>query len=167
MAPIGHEVLEGTIRGLDPMIFVTVGTERFDALIEQVDDLVASGVIAGDVFAQIGVGRYLPKHIEFARFVRDMHERLLAADATVTHAGVGSTMELIELGRPFVAVVDPLKINNHQLEYAEALAERFDYCWINGPGRLAEALSEVHPALRLGGPGVEDLARELTSRLSS
>lgn len=149
------------------MIFITVGTERFDALIEKVDDLVASGVITGDVFAQIGVGRYAPKHIEYARFIRDMHERLLAADVTVTHAGVGSLLELIDLHRPFVAVVDPLKIDNHQLEYARALAERLDYCWINGPERLAEALAEVHSALRLGGLGVEDLARELTLRLSS
>ena len=49
------------------MIFVTVGTTRFEALIVEVDRLAASAT-AEPVLCQIGSGDYEPAHCDYFRF---------------------------------------------------------------------------------------------------
>jgi UDP-N-acetylglucosamine transferase subunit ALG13 len=83
------------------VIFVTVGTQlAFDRLVSAVDDWAGrSG--RDDVFAQIGPTQLQPSHVEHSRFVppAQCRERMLAADAIVAHAGMGTILTALELGK--------------------------------------------------------------------
>lgn len=147
------------------MILVTVGTVGFDPLIVEVDRLAAAGVFDDEVFAQIGSSRYVPRHIRYTRYHGDLPGLMSQASLIITHAGTGCVTECIASGRPFIAVVDSGKSGNHQLEFALALAERFDYCWIERPEDLETALSKARPATRHGGEGLATLAADIRATL--
>ncbi len=77
------------------MIFVTVGTASFDALIMEMDRLVAEGVIREEVVAQIGRGQYIPQHIRHFRFIRSLNKAYEVADMIVSAGGAGTMMECV------------------------------------------------------------------------
>lgn len=128
------------------MILVTVGTQFFDELIEEVDRLAGEGVFQEPVLAQIGLSRHLPKHVDHVAFDRNLLETAAQASLVITHAGTGSLIEFLMLGKPFIAVVNDTKAGNHQLEFLEQLSTEYDFCWIDSPRKLAAALPEARPA---------------------
>ena len=111
------------------MIFVTVGLERFpfDRLLRTVDRLVAGGAIRGPVFGQIGHSGYEPRHFESRRFLPfgEMKERLEGADRVVCHAGVGTILLALHLGK--IPLVFPRRaafgeqLDDHQLDLTRRL----------------------------------------------
>jgi UDP-N-acetylglucosamine transferase subunit ALG13 len=147
------------------MILVTVGTVGFEALIVEVDRLAAAGRLEPDVFAQIGASRYLPQAVRFERYRQDLRTLMAAAELIITHAGTGSVCECIASGRPFIAVIDAGKAGNHQLEFAVALAERFDYCWIERPEQLEAALPQARAATPLDRHDAAALAADIRHAL--
>ncbi len=128
------------------MILVTVGTQYFDELIEEVDRLAAKGVFSEPVLAQIGLSRHRPKHVDYLTFDRNLLGTAAQASLIITHAGTGSLIEFLMLGKPFIAVVNETKADNHQLEFLEQLSAEYDFCWIDSPRKLAAALPEARPA---------------------
>lgn len=143
------------------MIFVTVGTQFFDGLIEEVDRLAGEGGFDQPVFAQIGLHPRVPRHIEHVAFVDDMQAALERADLIITHAGTGSLCECIQLGKPFIAVVNDTKAGDHQREFVEHLSEIYDFCWIASPKCLAAGLPHARPATPKGDPGLAQLVDDL------
>ena len=111
------------------MIFVTVGTQlAFDRLVSAVDDWAGrSG--RDDVFAQIGPTQLQPSHVEHSRFVppAQCRERMLAADAIVAHAGMGTILTALELGKPLIVMPRRADLgehrNDHQMATVRRLAE--------------------------------------------
>jgi UDP-N-acetylglucosamine transferase subunit ALG13 len=131
------------------LIFVTVGThqdpfERMLAAIEALPD-------RSDLVVQYGPGR-VPEGVgRAAAFMPfgEMEENFEAAEAVITHAGVGSILCARRVGH--VPVVIPRlrelgeHVDNHQQELTRALAERGEVepVW---PGEdLAAALAKVPP----------------------
>ena len=153
------------------MILVTIGTQFFDTLVEEVDRLVERGVIQDRVVAQIGLAHYVPQHIE--HFAFDDHDcdniRHMASDANliISHAGTGSLCELIDLGKPFIAVVNDTKAGNHQLEFCESLATRYDFCWVDSPDKLAAALPEARPATPIGQPTLDAFISDICDTIET
>jgi len=147
------------------MILVTVGTQFFDELIEEVDRLAGEGAFAEPVVAQIGLSRHRPKHMDYLAFDRNLLETAARASLIITHAGTGSLIEFVMLGRPFIAVVNDTKADNHQLEFLERLSAEYDFCWIDSPRRLAAALPEARPARPRRRSNAPDLAADLRAWL--
>ncbi len=143
------------------MIFVTVGTQFFDELIDEVDRLAGEGVFDAPVLAQIGLAKRMPRHIDTVPFLKNMLEVAGMADLVITHAGTGSLMEFTSLGRPFIAVVNDTKAGNHQLEFLEHLGDLYDFCWIPTPKALRDALPHARPATPLVQPGIDRLAADI------
>lgn len=185
------------------MILVTVGTQFFDELIDEVDRLAGEGAFdqftgagaaatladtsstsAGPafhgpnrlkaraaecakatpvsgrletggaaVFAQIGLQEKPPKHIAHVAFDRELISRARRADLIITHAGTGSLMEFLPMGRPLIAVANPAKADNHQLEFLHALDDEYDFCWIADPRDLQAALPHARVPRRRHHPG--------------
>ena len=109
------------------MIFVTVGTQlAFDRLIVTVDRW-ARTAPRRDVFAQIGPSRIDPRHIAHAQFVspEECKERMLAADAIVAHAGMGTILTALEIGKPLVVMPRRAALGEHRNEHQLATAHRF------------------------------------------
>lgn len=111
------------------MIFVTVGAQMpFDRLIGWVDAWAArSG--RSDVVAQIGPSALAPRHLRAAQFLEPPEFRRLMqqADAIVSHAGMGTILDALALGRPLLVVPRLGRLaetrNDHQVATARRFAE--------------------------------------------
>ena len=83
-----------------------------------------------DVFAQTAETETPPQHIAHARFLspREYDERVAKATLLIAHAGMGSILTALELGKPIVVMPRRGDLaetrNDHQVATAKAFAER-------------------------------------------
>lgn len=128
------------------MIFVTVGDQMpFDRLTQAVDDW-AKRRGRTDVFAQIGAAGKEPSFISWTRRLTptDFQSRLAAADVVVAHAGMGTILSALVLGKR--VLVFPRRgdlretRNDHQLATARRFASN---------GQVAAAENEADLAIQL------------------
>lgn len=109
------------------MIFVTVGAQMaFDRLVAAVDDW-AGRTPGADVFAQIGPSELQPKHVRWERFLDPaaFRERVLACDAIVAHAGMGSILTALEHGKPILVMPRRGDLQETRNDHQVATAARF------------------------------------------
>jgi UDP-N-acetylglucosamine transferase subunit ALG13 len=109
------------------MIFVTVGSqEPFDRLIEAVDEWARSRK-RSDVFAQIASSKLRPGHIEFTQFIEPSEFIRIMQEARliVAHAGMGSIISALELGKPIVVMPRRADFRETRNDHQVATAERF------------------------------------------
>lgn len=146
------------------MIFVTVGAQMaFDRLIEWVDEW---AIVEGrqDVVAQIGPSTYQPRQIRVVPFMSppEFRQRLADADAIIAHAGMGSIINALELGKPIVVVPRRSALgetrNDHQVATARRLADEGLVLEADTPERLREQMKKL--AGRTRGSTISDRAQE-------
>lgn len=123
------------------MIFVTVGTTEFDALVQAMDAWAAGR--EEPVVMQIGHGTYVPRHAQHFRFAPTLGPYYEGADLVVAHGGLGTTMEVLHLGKPLVSVSNPDRYDRHQEELLEALDAAGNLLWCRDLARLSEAIAEA------------------------
>jgi len=112
------------------VIFVTVGHQMaFDRLVTAVDRW-ASLRGRKDVFAQIGDSALRPPSIDWvARLSPDEFRKAMGrADAVVAHAGMGTILSALELGKPILVLPRRAAFretrNDHQIATARRLGRR-------------------------------------------
>lgn len=108
------------------MIFVTVGTDLpFDRMLRVIDDW-ARDSGRRDVFAQIGEGGWEPRSIEFAHFLEpaDFKRRFNEASLTVSHAGMGTILSALRVGKPILVMPKRASLGEHRNEHQLATARR-------------------------------------------
>ncbi|KAJ1960710.1 N-acetylglucosaminyldiphosphodolichol N-acetylglucosaminyltransferase catalytic subunit alg13 [Dispira parvispora] len=134
-------------------VFVTVGTTGFDDLVGEFTspavqhELVRQGY--SDLVVQYGTSQamfdtLLPAQglkVRGYSYKADIASDVQEADLVISHAGSGSILECLELGKPLVAVVNTRLMDNHQQELAEALAER-NHLVATTPDSLLRTLQE-------------------------
>lgn len=107
------------------MIFLTVGTQfGFDRLVVAVDQCISDGLINCDIFAQIGEGSYVPRHMKFVKFMEkgEYDQTILNSDGLISHAGMGSISMAFSTNKPLLVM--PRRacfkevVNDHQVEIA-------------------------------------------------
>jgi|YNPNPStandDraft_1061719.scaffolds.fasta_scaffold138122_2 UDP-N-acetylglucosamine transferase subunit ALG13 len=123
------------------MVFVTVGTTEFDALVQAMDAWAADH--GERVVVQIGHGTYVPRHAEHFRFAPTLIPYYNEADLVVAHGGLGTTMEVLHLGKPLVSVSNPDRYDRHQEDLLEALEAAGHLLWCRDLQRLPEAIAEA------------------------
>jgi len=128
------------------MIFATVGTQLpFDRLIRAVDDW-AGAAPGRTVIAQTGRGKYQPRNaecratIEPAEFQRLIRE----AEVIVSHAGMGTILSALELGKPIVLLPRLAAKGEHRNDHQLATAERFG---VRSLVRVAQDETQIGPLL--------------------
>jgi UDP-N-acetylglucosamine transferase subunit ALG13 len=121
------------------VIFVTVGSqEPFDRLIRAVDEW--AGLRArSDVFAQIASSQLRPQHIEFTQFLEppEFNRVMQEARVIVAHAGMGSIISALELGKPIVVMPRRADFRETRNDHQVATSERF-----GAQGRIIVANNE-------------------------
>jgi len=108
------------------MIFVTVGEQLpFDRLIHAVDEW--ASVSGQEVFAQIGRSALRPVHIAYKEFLApdEFKEKFLAAEFVVAHAGMGTIISALELGKPILVMPRKAALGEVRNEHQLATARRF------------------------------------------
>ena len=141
--------------------FVTVGTTKFEALIEALesDDVQAALVESGfgRVIVQYGQGERVPFAaraprpglvVESYRLKPAIRGDMETADLIVSHAGYGCLMESLTLGKATVAVTNSLLMDDHQTEIADALA-RGGHAAVCRPATLAQTLRSTDFSARV------------------
>jgi UDP-N-acetylglucosamine transferase subunit ALG13 len=109
------------------MIFVTVGTQgHFDRLIRAVDTWAGLRGRA-DVFAQTGPSTYRPIHIRHEPFISpvDFRKHVESARLVVAHAGMGSIITALELGKHIIVMPRRADLGEHRNDHQIATAQRF------------------------------------------
>ncbi|ESR46509.1 hypothetical protein WN944_007505 [Citrus x changshan-huyou] len=122
---------------LKRIVFLTVGTTSFDALVKVADTLEVKQELTRrgytHLLIQMGRGTYLPAEsigedgllaVDCFTFSSSIADHLSSASLVISHAGSGSIFETLRLGKPLIVVVNEDLMDNHQSELAEELADR-------------------------------------------
>jgi beta-1,4-N-acetylglucosaminyltransferase len=97
-------------------ILVTVGTTTFDSLIEYLDQ--EEIFFHLDIEFQIANGKYVPVNHGFFRFVDpdEIIRKYESADIVITHAGLGTVIQLLEMRKRLIVVPNLERVDKHQLD---------------------------------------------------
>lgn len=123
------------------MIFVTVGAQMsFDRMVRAVDRW-AGNSGRGDVFAQIGPTDWKPTHIQWTNFIQppEFRNRVRQADVVIAHAGMGSIITALELGKPIIVMPRRGELRETRNDHQLATAKQF-----LAQGRIIVAFDENH-----------------------
>jgi len=123
------------------MIFVAIGTTDFDDLLRAVDDLCPAW--SEPVIMQIGRSAFIPRHAEHFRFAPSLTPYYEQASLVISHGGLGIVTEVMQLGRPLVAVEDPSQPDRHQREILEVWAQAGHLVWCQALTQLPEAIEQA------------------------
>jgi UDP-N-acetylglucosamine transferase subunit ALG13 len=113
------------------LIFTTIGTQLpFDRLIQGVDRW-AKNNPEQHVFAQIGPDGAIPTHIGWERTLtpKTFQELINECSCVVSHAGMGTILSAMELGKPIIVMPRRADLNEHRNDHQLATVEkmgRFD-----------------------------------------
>lgn len=109
------------------MIFVTVGAQMpFDRLVKAVDQW-AGEHGRDDVFAQIGPTDYRPLNIQWTPFLstEEFKQRYEAAKVIVAHAGTGSIITALQIGKPILIMPRRASLRETRNDHQVATSEQF------------------------------------------
>jgi UDP-N-acetylglucosamine transferase subunit ALG13 len=136
-------------------IFVTVGSQMpFDRLVAAVDLWAENTQPAADIFAQIGDSQYRPRALRYTKSLSpaEFSQTVAQADVIVAHAGMGSVLTGMELGKPLVLMPRRGDLqetrNDHQIATAHWLAQRPGIFVAEGEADLPAALAAALAASR-------------------
>jgi UDP-N-acetylglucosamine transferase subunit ALG13 len=152
------------------MIFVTIGTsETFDRLLKAVD-----GSVNGEpMLVQRGVSLIAPEGASVVDFMNfeDFIDALRRARVIVMHAGVGSVLAAISVGKRPV-VVPRLRrfgeaVDDHQLPFARRLHDAGLVLLVEDLSQLKDAIAPMHDldGKPKGSPNGGSLAADLRAFL--
>lgn len=111
------------------MIFITVGTEKFpfDRLFQAIDEALKNKEIEQEIFVQMGSSKFKPKFFRYKNYVDfdDMVKFIKKSDIVISHAGIGSTLLCLSLGKTPILfarnVVFGEHLDNHQIDFARKM----------------------------------------------
>lgn len=114
------------------MIFVAVGTQKFqmNRLLIEMDNLLRSGKIDADVFAQSGNSTYTPMRYHYTPFLTkpEFDEKVNECDLLITHGGVGTIISGLKRSKAVIVVPRKKKykehVDDHQVEIVDAFEKR-------------------------------------------
>ena len=137
------------------MIFVTVGTQdkQFKRLLLEVERLIKTGKITDTVIAQIGNTKFFTNlesnqmHLIEFTTQREMEALIDNASLIITHGGVATIIEGINLGKKIIAVPRLRKykehVNDHQMQIVENFNQNGYIIGIRGVDELESAIKKV------------------------
>lgn len=120
----------------------------FDRLIKAVDHWAAQ-TGRSDLFAQIGPSNFKPRHMEWTQELRpaEFRKRMMDATAIVAHAGMGTILNALELGKPLLVMPRRGDLretrNNHQIATAKRFEEQGRLAVVYDESALSEKLDHL------------------------
>lgn len=112
------------------MIFVTLGSQKFqfNRLLQKLDELVESGVIQEEIFAQTGYSDYKPRNFTYKSFLNrdEFAAAQEKADLVITHGGTGAIIGAVKKGKKVLAVPRLAKYGEHVDDHQIQLLKQFD-----------------------------------------
>lgn len=114
------------------MILVTLGTQdkSFKRLLREIDRLLDEKIIKDEVIVQAGYTKYESNNMKIFDYVEEdeLLKYIKKSDYVISHAGVGSILNIIGNNKKAIVVPRLAKYkehtNNHQLEIAREFSEK-------------------------------------------
>ena len=125
------------------LIFVTIGTYKFNRLIKSIDSLIKAGKIIDEVIMQIGNGTYIPKYAKYFRFKPSLEVYYKKADIVIAHGGAGTLFECLNRGKKVIAVSNYELRDNHQEDLLETLSQKGYIIYCKQIDNLIEDISKT------------------------
>jgi len=128
------------------VILVTVGTYApFERLIKTVDAWAARRN-RKDVVAQIGRQRWSPQYLQWTTFLtpQDLDRKMQEASAVISHAGAGTIIRALELGKPLLVMPRRRHLHEVPSDHQLALVRHAQTL-----GNIAVALDEEEMSIKL------------------
>lgn len=148
-----EEILsECNIRGGNILIFVTVGSQKFqfNRLLQEIDRLVEDNKIkSNEVFAQIGYSTYEPRFYAYKKFLNkeEFLERMDNSEIIITHGGTGSIINGVKKEKKVIGIPRTVEhgehVDNHQFEIVEQFANSNLIYGISDTNELENAIEKV------------------------
>lgn len=145
-------------------VFVTVGTTKFDELVQGVDSLEFLTALQEKGYSKLviqkGNGNYCPHvvvplgqthaktqgiEIEYFEYTPSLGDLISSAALVISHAGSGSIFETLTVGKPLVVVPNPRLMDNHQVELGDQLAA-MGHLVCSTPDELPQAVRNLDPS---------------------
>ena len=132
-------------------LFVPVGTQMFPfgRLITALNKLVENGIYKSEeIVMQATIYPVEPKFTHYNVIPMEEFNHLLdSADVIITHSGENTIIATMERHRPFL-IVPRLKeygehVDNHQLEIAEIMEDKFNAIVVKDLSKLPEAIEKA------------------------
>ena len=123
------------------MIFVTVGTTRFDELVEAMDKIAPK--LGEEVVIQIGNQKNVPKNCKYFTFDDDLLKYYEKADIVVAHGGAGITFEVLNLGKKLISVENSHVLDGHQRDLLGKLSHDGYLIWCKDLNGIENCIKDV------------------------
>lgn len=147
------------------MIFLAVGTQLpFDRLTGALDQWCADTGRGAEVFGQVGhlgAEHVTPAHFEWQERIgpEDYTARMEAADVIVSHAGMGTIITALTLGKPIIIMARRAHLgeqrNDHQYATLKRFKDRAGVFAVEDAAEMAQVLDQL---LSTGGQVTENRA---------
>ncbi len=112
------------------MVFVTLGTQdkTFERLIEAVENQVKKQNIKEEVIVQAGSTKYVSDFVKIIPYMNEneFHDYMKKADIIITHGGVGTIIEGLELKKKMIVVPRLAKYGEHVNDHQVQIVENFE-----------------------------------------
>lgn len=102
-------------------MLVTVGTTKFDSLVEFLDHNLPK-IKSLDATFQVAKGGLRPRNYKWFEFDKHITDYYMKADVIVCHAGAGTIFRLLELQKKILMVPNFDRVDSHQREIGEYMA---------------------------------------------
>ena len=129
-------------------LFVPLGTQKFpfNRLVEALNALVERGLYKPEeIVMQSSIYEVKPKYTHYTLIPAAQFDELIdKAELVITHSGVNSIISCMKRKKPLI-IVPRLKkygehVDNHQVEIAELLKQKFDVVVVKELAELEEAI---------------------------
>lgn len=133
-------------------VFVTVGTTKFQKLIETVSQEEVLNTLYnlgyGSIQFQTGSGKQVVVPVSrlalmYNSYFENFGEQIEKSDLVISHAGAGTCLEVLRKRKPLLVVINEDLMDNHQAELAEQL-EKDGYLRYCTCKTLREMLENTH-----------------------
>lgn len=135
---------KGSILGRIDLIYVTVGTTKFDRLIKHMDSIAPN--LGDEVIMQIANSEYTPLSTGWFRYAEyeSAINYISEANLVVTHGGIGTILDCLNHANRLIVVprqsVHNEAIDDHQFQIAEKLNRLYGISMITDLADLESAI---------------------------
>lgn len=132
-------------------VFITVGTTKFEKLIETVTSEEVLNVLNKlgykTITLQTGNSNYTERshpviNLHYHKYFPNIDEQIHNASLIISHAGAGTCLEVLKKQKPLIVVINEDLMDNHQIELADEL-QKWGYLYYCTCDTLASVLSKA------------------------
>lgn len=143
-------------------MLITVGTTKFEKLIEAIDKKEFYQNAIDDKFTKIiiqkGTGEYIPKNykefeskieVQVSTILNNFENIIKESALVISHGGAGIILESLKNKRKIIVCVNDTLMDNHQVELASSLEEENYVVYCKDLSKIVETVQEVIQGKRI------------------